>query len=286
VDVLAQLALDAVHQELTAHDIWHHLESRGFRRRQWGKDPHVLAAVKGANVRYLSLLHDAAIAGEVIPRGEVETVLDMLTSPERTRGLSLTGEARVGKSGVILQVVESLQEQGLPLITFRVDWLEPTVLPSDVGRQLGLPDSPANVLAAIAQDRDCVLVIDQLDATSLASGRHPQFFDCVSEILQQAQAHPRMRLLLACRKFDVDKDSRLRRLSGQTGIVESVPDYLCHQLFRLRTGCDDNPYWATRMLLETITPHCSAERLVKLEERIMNQYPKWEKSVEGRHAYG
>jgi hypothetical protein len=67
-----------------------------------------------------------------------------------------------------------------------------------------------------------VLVIDQLDATSLASGRHPQFFDCVSEILQQAQAHPRMRLLLACRKFDVDNDYRLRRLSGETGVVETV----------------------------------------------------------------
>ena len=68
-----------------------------------------------------------------------------------------------------------------------------------------------------------MLVIDQLDATSLASGRHPQFFDCVSEILQQAQAHPRMRLLLACRKFDVDNDARLGRLSGETGIVEPVP---------------------------------------------------------------
>ena len=222
-DILAQLAPNAVRQELTAHDIWHHLESRGFRRRQWGKDRHVLAAVKAANERYLSPLRAAAIAGEVIPREEVQAVLNMLTSPGRTRSVLLTGEAGVGKSGVILQAVESLQEQGLPLITFRVDRLEPTVLPSDVGRQLGLPDSPANVLAAVAQGRDCVLVIDQLDATSLASGRHPQFFDCVSEILQQAQAHPRMRLLLACRKFDVDNDARLRRLSGETGIVETVP---------------------------------------------------------------
>ena len=149
-DILAQLALNAVRQELTAHDIWHHLESRGFRRRQWGKDRHVLAAVKAANERYLSPLRAAAIAGEVIPREEVQTVLTMLTSPGRTRSVMLTGEAGVGKSGVILQAVESLQEQGLPLITFRVDRLEPTVLPSDVGRQLGLPDSPANVLAAVA----------------------------------------------------------------------------------------------------------------------------------------
>ena len=221
-DVLAQLALDAVHQELTAHDIWCHLESRGFRRRQWGKDPHVLAAVKAANERYISPLHDAAIRGEVIPRKEVETILSMLTSPDRTRGVLLAGEAGIGKSGVILQVLESLQRQGFPLIAFRLDRLEPVSLPSDVGRQLGLPDSPANVLAAIAQGRDCILVIDQLDATSLASGRNPQFFDCVDEILKQAQVHPRIHILLACRKFDIENDHRLRRLSGENGIVDTV----------------------------------------------------------------
>jgi hypothetical protein len=53
IDVLAQLALDAVHHELTSHDLWSHLENRGFRRRQWGRDSHVLAAVHAANERYL-----------------------------------------------------------------------------------------------------------------------------------------------------------------------------------------------------------------------------------------
>lgn len=221
-DVLAQLALDRVHYELTAQDIWHHLENRGFRRRQWGKDPHVLAAIEDANRRYLSLLCDATIASQVIPRDEAQTVLQKLTSPDSKRGVLLVGEAGVGKSGVMLQVVEVLHKQGVPTLAFRIDRLEPTLLPNDVGQQLGLPGSPANVLAAIAQKRDCVLIIDQLDAVSLASGRNPQFFDCVAEIIKQAQAHPNMRLVLACRKFDLDNDYRLRRLTGENGIAETV----------------------------------------------------------------
>ena len=56
VDVLAEMASDAVHHELTAHDIWHHLESRGFGRRHWDQDPHTLNAVAEANQRYLNLL--------------------------------------------------------------------------------------------------------------------------------------------------------------------------------------------------------------------------------------
>ena len=33
IDVLAEMALDLVHHEITAHSIWKHLESRGFNRR-------------------------------------------------------------------------------------------------------------------------------------------------------------------------------------------------------------------------------------------------------------
>lgn len=222
-DVLAQHALDKVHHELTAHDIWHHLEKEhSLRRRQWGKDPHVLTAVDDANNRYFSPLRDAAIANRVIPRDEAQTVLQKLAAANTKRGLLLLGEAGVGKSGVMLQVLEALRDRGVPTLAFRIDRLEPTLLPNDVGQQLGLPGSPANVLAAVAQKRDCVLMIDQLDAVSLASGRNPQFFDCMAEIIKQAQVHPKMRVVLACRKFDLDNDHRLQRLTDLNGIAEIV----------------------------------------------------------------
>jgi hypothetical protein len=221
---LAELALDRVHDELTAHDIWHYLlQERGYRRCQWGKDPHVLAAVDKVNDRYLDRLHKEAIAGKVIPRDEVNLILDKLTSPDGKRGLLVIGEAGVGKSGVILQAVEALCKKGVPLIGFRVDRLDSTDSPDRVGEELeNLPGSPAHVLANIAQGRDCVLVIDQLDAVSMASGRNTQFFECVERIIDQAKAYPQMRLLLACRKFDLDNDYRLKRLTGEDGIAETV----------------------------------------------------------------
>ena len=82
----------------------------------------------------------------------------------------------------------------------------------------------------MAQGRHCVLVIDQLDALSLASGRNTELFDCVYEIIQQAQAHPNMRILLACRKFDLDNDHRLRRLTDSEGVAETVAvERLAHE---------------------------------------------------------
>lgn len=220
---LVELALNRLHQELTSYDIWHYLlKERGYRRREWGKDPHVIAAVHKLNNRYIARLEKEAIAGNVIPRDEVDSIVDKLTSTDGKQRVLVTGEAGVGKSSVILQAVTKIRQTGTPLIAFRVDRLNPTDSPDKLGEQENLPGSPAHVLANIAQGRDCVLVIDQLDAVSMASGRNTQFFECVEQIIDQAQAFPGMRLLLACRKFDLDNDYRIKRLTGENRIADTV----------------------------------------------------------------
>jgi hypothetical protein len=60
----------------------------------------------------------------------------------------------------------------------------------------------ASVLAAVAQETECMLVIDQLAAVSLASDRNPELFEVLKDIIRQADAYPRMRLLLARRRVD------------------------------------------------------------------------------------
>ena len=233
VDILAELVLERVHHELSAIDIWNHLGSRGLSRRHWDNDPHVLSTVEQANQRYITFLRSQAVGGAVIPREEVETVHSLLEESGGKTGVMVTGEAGVGKSGVMYQVVDGFLDAGTPVLAFRVDRLEFTQLPDEVGEQLRLPGSPANVLAAIARDRFCVLVIDQLDALSLASGRNTELFECISEIIYQAMAHPNMRTLLACRKFDLDNDHRLRRLTGTDGIAETVVvNRLAHDIVR------------------------------------------------------
>ena len=92
-----------------------------------------------------------------------------------------------------------------------------------MGKDLGLPASPAIVIANIAKshNRKGILVIDQLDAVSLASGRNPEFFDCILNIIEQAKQF-NLHIVLACRKFDLDNDKRLNNLTGEESIVETV----------------------------------------------------------------
>jgi hypothetical protein len=157
-DVLAQFALDETNKELNAIDIWRHLEERDFRRSKWNKDPLILSAVENCTDRSLPRHTQATISGKVIPRDETHIILDKFKSLEGKQAILILGDAGVGKSGVLLQVVESLRKQGKPLLAFRVDRLKSTLLPDDVGKQLGLPASPAIVLKAIADGRECLLL--------------------------------------------------------------------------------------------------------------------------------
>lgn len=215
---LFQFALDQVHHELTAVDIWRHLETQGCRRRDWNKDPRVLAAVEKQNRRYTSLLRDEAIGQSLFARTEATVAVEKLVSATSRQSVALIGEAGIGKSSVTPEVLEQLTQLGWPVLAFRIDHMESASTPEQVGENLGLPGSPANVLAAISHGREAALFIDQLDAVSLASGRRPAFFECINEVIKQALSHPNLHLVLGCRKFDVENDPRFRRLFAQPGI--------------------------------------------------------------------
>jgi hypothetical protein len=94
--------------------------------------------------------------------------------------------------------------------------LDPTQRPAEIGRQLlGREKSPVAILAGWAAGGDCLLVIEQLDAVSVVSGRRPEVFDAVASLVREARAHANMRLLLVCRAFDLENDARLRDLREQ-----------------------------------------------------------------------
>jgi hypothetical protein len=180
-DVLAQFALESVHQEITEHRIWEHLKHHDLRPREWSRDISVLQAVNTATNRLLEQLRRESIptpAGPiVISRVETAAALEHLTAGNRKPGVLLAGAAGAGKSGVLLQVTDTLSELGWPILAFRVDrFSDPNLSADELGIRLGLPGSPAPVLAAIAQGQQCLLVLDQLSAFNKFSQAEAEMF--------------------------------------------------------------------------------------------------------------
>ncbi|MCA9340738.1 MAG: ATP-binding protein, partial [Candidatus Saccharibacteria bacterium] len=147
------------------------------------------------------------------PSIEREEVGQLLENLKTNRLGLIVGTAGGGKSAVLEQAVSSIQKAGGEVLAFRLDRLEPFTSTASLGRQLGVDTSPAVALTLAADERDAYLVIDQLDAVSLASGRMHENFDVVMDLIGEALSVPGVRIILACREFDVENDHRIRKLA-------------------------------------------------------------------------
>ena len=223
LSALLDFASNQIHQELAPSDIWGFLKSRGLTQQTWEQDQIVGDAISELNRTYRSRLDTLGIGGEIVPRKEVNQILSNFEDDEAGNIVLVTGSAGVGKTSVISQTLAAIESRELPMLALRVDQMDPSsATPAALGESLGLPASPISVLAAVAKGQDCLLVIDQMDAVSLASGRNPDFFNCISAMLHQAQRYPNMKVLSACRKFDVENDDRLRQLIEDGGLATEI----------------------------------------------------------------
>ncbi len=204
----------AVPGRLDAPSVWTTLNEQYDKRpRSWDADQSLRARVNDLTGAYVSSLKGLRLR-HPLERAQVAETLSLLRG-EDLDGVMLTGGAGSGKSDVMLQVVEDAASQSWPVLCIRADRLDATASPGGVGAQLQLPGSPVGVLAAIATGNPSLLVIDQLDAVSLASGRVTGLWDALYALICQARATPGMRVLMACRQFDVDNDHRMRALTGE-----------------------------------------------------------------------
>ena len=209
---LATIVDNAVHRTIARDDLSSQLAEAGFPLRNVSSPYAARQAVFDATDRYLRGVRRNLIQGTLIPRTKTAEVIARLTSG-RPSDCVLTGQAGAGKTGCVMEVVDKLRANGVQVLAFRLDRHMSATTTTDLGRRLGLEESPALVLNAAAEyaDAPAILVIDQLDAVSAMSGRASQAFDVVEQLLVEAKAAS-IGTVVVCRVFDWRHDPRLRRL--------------------------------------------------------------------------
>ncbi|WP_408995617.1 NACHT domain-containing protein [Streptomyces ipomoeae] len=145
-----------------------------------------------------------------IARTEADRLVDLVNGPDKL--LLLMGHGGGGKSASLQQVYSTLDTSAVSVLAFRLDRLDPFSSTTELGNRIGLEVSPVTALAAVSGERPSLLIVDQLDAVSLASGRMPDNFQAVADLVREASAFPNMTVVFACRKFDVENDHRIREL--------------------------------------------------------------------------
>ena len=232
---LRTIALDAVHQTISRDDLTERLKKRGFVLRRLTDGAEATAVITETTTQYLDGTRRRLIRHVLLRRTATDTLLSKLGTGAGDS--IITGRAGTGKTGCIVDFVEQLRARGVPVLAFRLDRIEPVSTAPELGKKLGFEESPALILAAAAQGREAVLVVDQLDAVSTTSGRSTSFLEAVEGLLIEARGlrdRLPLHVVVACREFDWKNDHRLRSLLPQehteVPIVEFTVEEVKHTL--------------------------------------------------------
>ncbi len=133
------------------------------------------------------------------------------------------GRAGSGKSTVGAEAVQRLVQAGWTAAVVRMDALDKVCRSATaLGLAAELSSSPVNALASAADGQQAVLLVDQLDAVSIYSGRMPDSYEAVTEVVEQAVMHGLMKIILVVRTADLSADPRMRSLLADEGNVEQI----------------------------------------------------------------
>jgi hypothetical protein len=228
---LRALAEDSVHKTLTHGDLLNHLVSLGHQLRRLRRPEAASALVYEVTEQYLAGVRKKLIRKTLLPRGATQELLSRIAENAQGADFVLTGKAGTGKTACVIEFVDTLRRQGIPILAFGLDHRSPVSSTLELGGQLGLEESPALVLAAAAEGREAVLVVDQLDAVSTTSGRNADFLDAVEGMIVEARGsreRVKLHIVVVCRAFDWENDDRLRRIlyndHAQVEVAELSPD--------------------------------------------------------------
>jgi hypothetical protein len=224
LDILARLYSTSIHQVLSRPDILRHLSTRhGIELRRIGDRDLARSLLGEVTATYIAGQKAKLIGHEMLHSPTAEQLAAKIMASTASTDTVLISPAGGGKSACALAITEALMGQGMPVLAFRLDRLEPVTTTQALGRALDplLEESPAIALAQCFPGKAICIVIDQLDFVSVTSGRHVNFFDTIAALLEEIRGlrlNVTFHVLLACHLLE----SRSWHLWGATAGHPSI----------------------------------------------------------------
>lgn len=212
MDVVLKFCEQHIHETVTAPQVSAHLESAGLVRRLIVADSNIIAELRRSLERLTRRADGAKPSIGLVARADVDAVLGLLREPDGAQIVVVDGRAGYGKSTVASEVATSLEAEGWFVAAVRMDTDQSMSTSRHLGHVMGLSDSPSVLLDGVSDGLPALLVVDQLDAVSLFSGRMPDNFEAVHEAIDEIRWSPSVKVLLAARTADLEGDPRLRSL--------------------------------------------------------------------------
>lgn len=212
-DVLRRCLSDHLAVTLTTDRLRDIAQERGLVARPAALDPTTLEKITRQNRRYEASHGPLGVDGRDVPRDLSKALVRALREGDKDF-IVVTGVAGSGKSGVIRQAAGELLTSGVPCLKLRLDSLLQYKTTDELGAALFGPDESPCITLSLAAPTDgfAILILDQLDAVSEASGRTIEARELALDLIEEARHYPNLKVVVACRSYDLETDRRLRNL--------------------------------------------------------------------------
>lgn len=152
-----------------------------------------------------------------IVRHEVEEMAQWINSPicETQSNLCiLQGNAGVGKSVAIRNLIEFLDKQGIKTLCIKADSLNLMSCEMSLDRLIGY------VQCLKADQKQLVIVVDQIDALSQYLTNDRKQINLLVTLLSRLKKYKDVKVVVSCRKYDLEYDNALNSLCKNTKIID------------------------------------------------------------------
>lgn len=199
-------------KKITTDDVIGYLEKQDIHLLNLGMNDTVFKRIQSLNDIYWG--YYPAINGVLFYRSASTKIVEAINNRQ---SVILHGKAGMGKSGCLQELINYLKTNQILYLTVKLDKNIPEQSAQNFGKQLGLPGSPVRCLTSLASQKQCVLILDQLDALRWSSIHSSDAITICKEMIREAELINRLEngnisLVFASRTFDLENDVGLRGL--------------------------------------------------------------------------
>lgn len=187
-----------------------------------------------------------------INRFQVDKIMQWITkdlSENEKYICLLVGDAGVGKSAVLKDLISLHQSDDIKYLCIKADFID------DNGNPITL-DKIRDTLAYYSTVADkVILIVDQIDALSQSLTNDRTHLNMMMTVLSSLEDWPNVRSVISCRKYDLEYDSVLNSLKDKSTVIEIgelSDDEVTIALDKLEEGLSKKVDRVTAKILRTV----------------------------------
>ena len=171
--------------------------------------PRIISEINGTYHNYYQ-----AFKNGLIPRLESEKCIDLIS---QGKSIILHGIAGVGKSGCTENIIHTCKTEKIPYLAIKLDIYEPSISTKEWANELGLPKSISYCLDSISNDKNAVLILDQLDSLRWSNKKSGRSINTCMNLIREINAinqgrEKKISVVFVCRTYDLENDNQIKSL--------------------------------------------------------------------------